>query len=262
MPGSLPEINKEIGVTALYVARYNGDPYQKNLAHPTLEAGRRRNALTAVRRPPSGLHPRVVRSVGTLRGWSQPPAAIVTVVCTEARRQGIQYTKRILPWFVIPECNIRLDLALKLLKSAGTRRAGAGLRAGRCGGREPLRTDHTAIQRHLRWVQQLVAATVVEAAQLLAQVAAFASGGTSNTCRARSRPPARRRAIARSPAAAPVHRVHGDDVGRLALAQGRTRMFGLTSRDQSSSSGAAGTRVMRRPPRAPPTSNRSYTQYS
>ena len=41
---------------------------------------------------------------------------IVSLICKEARRQGNQYTKRILPWFVIPECNIRLDLVLNLLK--------------------------------------------------------------------------------------------------------------------------------------------------
>ena len=33
-----------------------------------------------------------------------------------ASRQHKQYTKRMLPWFVIPECNIRLDLVLNLLK--------------------------------------------------------------------------------------------------------------------------------------------------
>ena len=41
---------------------------------------------------------------------------ILSLMCAEARRQGTQYTKRMLPWFVIPECNIRLDLVLNLLK--------------------------------------------------------------------------------------------------------------------------------------------------
>ena len=41
---------------------------------------------------------------------------IVSLICAEAKRQGKQYTKRMLPWFVIPECNIRLDLVVKLLR--------------------------------------------------------------------------------------------------------------------------------------------------
>ena len=42
---------------------------------------------------------------------------IVVIICERAQRAGAQYTKRMLPWFVIPECNIRLDL--------GARAAGA-----------------------------------------------------------------------------------------------------------------------------------------
>ena len=41
---------------------------------------------------------------------------IVSLICQEAKQQHKQYTKRMLPWFVIPECNIRLDLMLNLLK--------------------------------------------------------------------------------------------------------------------------------------------------
>ena len=41
---------------------------------------------------------------------------IVSLICQEAKQQHKQYTKRMLPWFVIPECNIRLDRVLNLLK--------------------------------------------------------------------------------------------------------------------------------------------------
>ena len=37
---------------------------------------------------------------------------IVSLICAEAKRQRKQYTKRMLPWFVIPECTIMLDLAV------------------------------------------------------------------------------------------------------------------------------------------------------
>ena len=52
---------------------------------------------------------------------------IVSLICSEAKRQGKQYTKRMLPWFVIPECNIRLDLVVKLLRLV-ERDPGAGMR--------------------------------------------------------------------------------------------------------------------------------------
>ena len=45
---------------------------------------------------------------------------IVVIICERAREAGAQYTKRMLPWFVIPECNIRLDLVLELRKKHPT----------------------------------------------------------------------------------------------------------------------------------------------
>lgn len=98
--------------------------------------------------------------------------SIVTVICAEARRQGKQYTKRILPWFVIPECNIRLDLVLNLLKLQ--ERGGPALAYEQADTVIGSASEPT-IRRHLRWVQRLVAATVLEAAQLVAQAAAFAA---------------------------------------------------------------------------------------
>ena len=52
---------------------------------------------------------------------------IVSLICHEAKQQHKQYTKRILPWFVIPECNIRLDLVLNLMKLEERDRKGATL---------------------------------------------------------------------------------------------------------------------------------------
>ena len=59
---------------------------------------------------------------------------IVVIICERAREAGTQYTKRMLPWFVIPECNIRLDLVLELRKkhpTAGSARAHAYAVIGR-----------------------------------------------------------------------------------------------------------------------------------
>ena len=72
---------------------------------------------------------------------------IVVIICERAREAGTQYTKRMLPWFVIPECNIRLDLVLELWKkhpTAGSARAHAYAVIGSACER--------TIARHLLWV--------------------------------------------------------------------------------------------------------------
>ena len=100
---------------------------------------------------------------------------IVSLICAEAKRQGKQYTKRMLPWFVIPECNIRLDLVVKL-QHLVERDPGSGMRlayeqADAVIGSASERT----IARHLGWVRRLVAASVLEASELLAELAPFAA---------------------------------------------------------------------------------------
>ena len=100
---------------------------------------------------------------------------IVSLICAEAKRQGKQYTKRMLPWFVIPECNIRLDLVVKL-QHLVERDPGSGMRlayeqADAVIGSASERT----IARHLGWVRRLVAASLLEASELLAELAPFAA---------------------------------------------------------------------------------------
>ena len=100
---------------------------------------------------------------------------IVSLICEAARREGKQYTKRMLPWFVIPECNIRLDLVMKLLKLV-ERHPAAGMRlayeqADAVIGSASERT----VARHLGWVRRLIAGSMLEAGELLAKLPAFAA---------------------------------------------------------------------------------------
>ena len=100
---------------------------------------------------------------------------IVSIICQEAKRQHKQYTKRLLPWFVIPECNIRLDLVLNLLKLEERHpTAGAALAYAHADAVIGSASEHT-IARHLRWARRLAAATVLEASELLAELAPFAT---------------------------------------------------------------------------------------
>ena len=100
---------------------------------------------------------------------------IVSIICQEAKQQHKQYTKRLLPWFVIPECNIRLDLVLNLLKLEERHpTAGAALAYAHADAVIGSACERT-IARHLRWARRLAAATVLEASELLVELAPFAA---------------------------------------------------------------------------------------
>ena len=101
---------------------------------------------------------------------------IVSLVCAEAKRQGKQYTKRMLPWFVIPECNIRLDLVLNLLKLAQRPppRGGQKLARERAAAVIGSACERT-MTRHLEWLRWLVAESTREASELMAELVAFAA---------------------------------------------------------------------------------------
>ena len=100
---------------------------------------------------------------------------IVSLICEKAKRQGKQYTKRMLPWFVIPECNIRLDLAVNLLKLV-ERHPGTGMRLAYEHGAGVIGSvSKRTIARHLGWVRRLIAASVLEASELVAELAPFAA---------------------------------------------------------------------------------------
>ena len=94
---------------------------------------------------------------------------IVSIICGAAKKQGRQYTKRILPGFVIPECNIRLDLVVQLLEKLVADDAVDYDQAYVLVGSACERT----IDRHLGWARRLLAATVLDAIELLATLAPF-----------------------------------------------------------------------------------------
>ena len=100
---------------------------------------------------------------------------IVSLICEEAKRQHKQYTKRMLPWFVIPECNIRLDLVLNLLKLV-ERHPSGGMRLAYEQADAVIGSvcEHT-IARHLKWARRLVAEGTLEASELVAELVPFAA---------------------------------------------------------------------------------------
>ena len=100
---------------------------------------------------------------------------IVPLICQEAKQQHKQYTKRMLPWFVIPECNIRLDLVLNLLKLVERHpRGGMRLAYEQADAVIGSVCEHT-IARHLKWARRLVAEGTLEASELMAELVPFAA---------------------------------------------------------------------------------------
>ena len=100
---------------------------------------------------------------------------IVSLICATARRQGKQYTKRMLPWFVIPECNIRLDLTLNLQRLVELH-PGTGMRLAHEQADAVIGSaSERTVARHLGWVRRLIAGSVLEAGELLAKLPAFAA---------------------------------------------------------------------------------------
>ena len=96
--------------------------------------------------------------------------AIVSIICERAKQAGSQYTKRILPEFVIPECNIRLDLVVQLMEQLADDDDEVDYdQAYALVGSACERT----IDRHLDWARRLMAATVLEAIEVLATLAPF-----------------------------------------------------------------------------------------
>ena len=94
---------------------------------------------------------------------------IVSLICETTRRPGKQYIKRMLPWFVIPECNIRLDLLVHLLKLV-ERHLGAGMRLAHEQADAVIGSaSERTVARHLEWLRRLIAANVLKASELVAE---------------------------------------------------------------------------------------------
>lgn len=93
---------------------------------------------------------------------------IVSILCERAKQLGKQYTKRMLPEFVIPECNIRHDRVLAVVAGQQAERIDISL-AGEILGTVCERT----IRRHVRAIEGMITEAMKEAAELLATLLSF-----------------------------------------------------------------------------------------
>ena len=113
------------------------------------------------------VHDYLGRLVRSAEGENQE-ILIVSIICYEAKRRGRQYTKRMLPEFVIPECNIRLDRVLKLVQARSVRSVDSDEACRMLGA-----MDERTVRRHLWWAEQVIEVTLVALSEVLAGLAAI-----------------------------------------------------------------------------------------
>ena len=95
---------------------------------------------------------------------------IVVIVCATAKERGEQYSKRILPPFVVPYCVIRRDAVLDYLKRHPTATMHYRLALSMLGA-----LDKRTIRRHLGEALALIGRASMQIAGLLAQTALVAT---------------------------------------------------------------------------------------
>lgn len=94
--------------------------------------------------------------------WENEDITILAIFCPIAKQRGDQYTKRILPAFVIPECNIMLSNVRKYIRRHPQERinyAKAQLILGA--------KDRRTIQKHIFQGREIVEKTNLELTQVL-----------------------------------------------------------------------------------------------
>ena len=95
---------------------------------------------------------------------------IISIVCATAKEAGKQYSKRILPPFVIPYCQIGREGVLEYLRRYPDGRLVYAAGVAMLGAR-----DRRTIGRHIGLGLQMIGAAALELATLLSGLAAYAS---------------------------------------------------------------------------------------
>ena len=104
------------------------------------------------------------------RDYENVDVHVFSIICGRAKERGMQYTKRILPPFLIPECNITLENVLEYLWS----HRGEGIDYGRASLWLGAMDDRT-IRQHVSLCRRMVAKGCLELCRMLATVPSYAT---------------------------------------------------------------------------------------
>lgn len=120
---------------------------------------------------PLKVHAYVERKVRLPQTCTNTPILVIVIVCAAAKAQGRQYTKRMLPPFLVPFCVIRRDGVLDYLGRHPDRR----LHYRHAMVESLGALDRRTIRRHLEEARQLIGEALQEAATLLAECVFWAT---------------------------------------------------------------------------------------
>lgn len=116
------------------------------------------------------IHGYVGRLVRDSNTYENVEIVICVIMCHTAKSDGRQYTKRMLPPFVIPECNISLENDLRMFTSMPNRMIDYGFASGLLG-----TICEKTIRRHYRMITAYIEITVSLIAEYLVQITVFMS---------------------------------------------------------------------------------------
>ncbi|MBE9571740.1 MAG: hypothetical protein IMF11_14015 [Proteobacteria bacterium] len=118
---------------------------------------------------PLKIHAYVTRKVRS-RAEENIEIIIIVIYCENAKKHGKQYTKRLLPHFVIPECNIDLENVLQyiVLHPDGSVDFDD---ASQMLGTQDIRT----IDKHIARAMEIIKKTNLTASELLSRLPGFAT---------------------------------------------------------------------------------------
>ena len=114
------------------------------------------------------VHAKLIRKIRTDED-KNTDILIISIYCIRAKKRGLQYTKRILPPFVIPECNIILDYVLKciaLYPDGLIDYEEAGFILGTL--------DNRTIHRHILLAWRMIAKTNLHLCELFSSLSSYA----------------------------------------------------------------------------------------
>ena len=114
------------------------------------------------------IHACLCRKIRKSDTWENEEITILAIFCNTAKKRGEQYTKRMLPAFVTPECNIMLSNVMEYVEQCPQERinyAKAQLILGA--------KDDRTIRKHILQGRQIIDETNLELTQVLSGLPGF-----------------------------------------------------------------------------------------
>ena len=115
------------------------------------------------------IHAYLVRKIRNSETWKNEQITVLAIFCGRAKKRGDQYTKRILPGFVTPECNIMLWSVMEYVARHPRERINYAKAQMILGAK-----DRRTIGKHIFSGRQIMEETDLELTQTLSGLPGFA----------------------------------------------------------------------------------------